>query len=151
MLAYNPKSVTDHAADQAMLSQVAALSQHARLFYSQAASCMADNNIRRHLTALVMLHQQAEQLVSGKPDKQTHNVEHSIICQWYQHHHAGCNADNISWLAELPAQLRRQLALFKRYSRELTRPANAKAMANLAAGLQMLTDQLQPLLTADNL
>ncbi len=147
MLAFNPKSVTDDAGDQAILHQVVLLSQHAKRFYQRVASATGDNNLRRHFLALTMLHQQAEQFNDGEPTKLVPDAAHSIICQWYQSQSAALAADKATGLAELAAQLQRQLAIFKRYSRELAQPANAKAMANLTAGLQIVVDALQPALT----
>lgn len=147
MLAHNPNSETGGINDQLILSQVVALSKQAWLFYQRVAPYMVDNNIRRHFVELAVLHQQAEKIAADEQPKLSDAPQNTIICQWYQRNNAEHPDKKVNWLAELPEQLRRQLAVFKRYSRQLEQPANAKAMANLTAGLQIVVDQLNPLLT----
>jgi hypothetical protein len=64
------------------------------------------------------------------------------ICQWYRYSNAKLMQKNRSGMAELPQQLRHQLSTFKRLSRELTQRSNTKALANLTAGLQIVSDQI---------
>ncbi|WP_213996628.1 hypothetical protein [Arsukibacterium sp.] len=146
MLAYDPQVTKHSAGDQAILSLVLAVSEQARLFYQQTAPLVSDTNIRRYFIELELLHQQAEQFTAADNFKVATDQNVNAICQWYRRYTAEPGEDKYHWLAELPQQLRWQLDTFKRLSRGLTQADNAKALANLTAGLQIVTDQLCPLL-----
>lgn len=146
MLAYDPKTVRHSTGDQAILSLVLAVSEQARLFYQRTAPLVGDINIRRYFIELELLHQQAEQFTAADNIKVATDQNVNAICQWYRRYRTEPGEEKYSWLAELPQQLRWQLDTFKRLNRGLTQANNAKAMANLTAGLQIVTDQLCPLL-----
>lgn len=146
MLAYPPKTATHSAGDQAVLSLVLAVSEQARLFYQRTAPLVNDNNIRRYFIELALLHQQAEKFTADDNIKVTTDQNVNALCQWYRSYIAEPGTEKQSWLAELPQQLRWQLDTFKRLNRSLMQTDNAKALANLTAGLQIVTDQLCPLL-----
>lgn len=146
MLAYYPKKIRHSAGDQPILSLVLAVSEQARFFYQRTAPFIRDNNIRRYFIELELLHQQAETFTSADNVKVATDQDVNAICQWYRSYAAEPADEKQSWLAELPQQLRWQLDTFKRLNRALTAPDNAKALANLTAGLQIITDQLCPLL-----
>ncbi|WP_372625763.1 hypothetical protein [Arsukibacterium sp.] len=148
MLAYDLKAANHCAGDQAILSLVLAVSEQARLFYQRTAPLIADNNIRRYFIELELLHQQAASFTAAENTKVATDQDINAICQWYKDYSAEAEheRDEQRWLAELPQQLRWQLGTFKRLNRGLTEPSNAKAVANLTAGLQIVTDQLCPLL-----
>ncbi len=146
MLAYDPKSAEHKTEDQAILSLVLAVSEQARLFYQRKAPFVDENNIRRFIIELELLHQQAETFTAAENVKVATDQDVNAICQWYRSNAAEPTDDKQPWLAELPQQLRWQLDTFKRLSRSLTDAANARALANLTAGLQIVTDQLCPLL-----
>ena len=146
MLAYDPKIENNGAGDQAILSLVRAVCEQAGLFYQRAAHLVSDNNIRRAYSELQFLHQQTLQLAVADNVKVATDPDINSVCQWYRQQNANLSAGENSWMAEVPQQLHRQLTAFKRLSRELNQAENAKALAHLTAGLQILTDQLRPLL-----
>ena len=147
MLAFNPKTESNNAGDQATLSLVMAVCKQARPFYQRTAPLISDNNIRRYFHELELLHQQAFSLNNADGIKATSDADINAVCQWYRCENAGKADDKNEWLAELPQQLHRQLTAFKRLNRELTQRDNARALANLTAGLQIVSDQLSPLLS----
>ncbi|MBV2129408.1 hypothetical protein [Arsukibacterium indicum] len=146
MLAYDPRTVKHTKGDQSVLSLVVAVSEQARLFYQRTAPFVNDINIRRYFIELELLHQQAELFAAADNIKVTSDQDINAICQWYRCYAAEPADEKQTWLAELPQQLRWQLDTFKRLNRLLTAADNAKALANLTAGLQIVTDQLCPLL-----
>lgn len=146
MLAYDPKTTRHSAGDQTILSLVLAVSEQARLFYQRTAPFVNDNNIRRYFIELELLHEQAETFTAADNIKVATDQDINAICQWYRSYAAEPADEKQRWLAELPQQLRWQLDTFKRLSRGLNQTDNAKALANLTAGLQIVTDQLCPLL-----
>tara|TARA_B100001059_G_scaffold109412_1_gene109272 strand:+ start:27152 stop:27610 length:459 start_codon:yes stop_codon:yes gene_type:complete len=148
VLAYDLKAANHCAGDQAILSLVLAVSEQARLFYQRTAPLIADNNIRRYFIELELLHQQAATFAAAENTKVASDQDVNAICQWYKDNSAEPESEpeQQTWLAELPQQLRWQLGTFKRLNRGLTQPDNARALANLTAGLQIVTDQLCPLL-----
>ncbi|HAW92088.1 MULTISPECIES: hypothetical protein [unclassified Arsukibacterium] len=146
MLAYDLKAANHCAGDQAILSLVLAVSEQARKFYQRTAPFIDDNNIRRYFIELELLHQQAESFAAAENTKVATDQDVNAICQWYRDYSTEPEQEEQTWLAELPQQLRWQLGAFKRLNRGLTQPDNAKAVANLTAGLQIVTDQLCPLL-----
>lgn len=151
MLAYDPHKVKHNTGDQTILSLVLAVSEQARLFYQRKASFVDDNNIRRYFVELELLHQQAETFTASDNIKVATDQDVNAICQWYRSYAAEPADEKQRWLAELPQQLRWQLDTFKRLSRGLKQTENAKALANLTAGLQIVTDQLCPLLLKSKL
>lgn len=149
MVAYNPRIVRNCAVDQAILSLVLAVSEQARPFYQQAAALEDNNNIRRYFLELEQLHQQAAQCVATDYISVVTDKDINQICQWYRYSYAKLKQLNRTGMAELPQQLRHQLSAFKRLSRELTQRGNAKALANLTAGLQIIADQIFLLLLSN--
>lgn len=146
MLAYEPKIARKSSGDRAVLSLVLAVSEQAKLFYQYTATFIDDTNIRRYFIELALLHQQAEKFAAVESTKVATDQDVNAICQWYRDYISSPAAEQHIWLAELPQQLRWQLATFRRLTRAVTQPDNARALANLTAGLQIVTDQLRPLL-----
>ncbi|MDX1677730.1 hypothetical protein, partial [Arsukibacterium sp.] len=144
MLAYTQTTARHSTGDQAILSLVLAVSEQAKAFYHRTTPFVGDNNIRRYFIELELLHQQAETFTASDNIKVATDQDINEICQWYRRYAAEPADDKQLWLAELPQQLRWQLDTFKRLSRGLTAADNAKALANLTAGLQIITDQLVP-------
>lgn len=144
MLANNPNANSNGLGDQAKLQQLVVLSKQARLFYQRAASATADHTIRRYFTELALLHQQAEKIITAQPLNAAMDIELSRLCQWYQHQNTAPAVEN--WLPGFTEQLSQQVTVLKRFSRGFARPEHVTAIASLTASLQIVADQLIPIL-----
>lgn len=142
----NQKSVPSSAGDQKILNQVAAISEQARQFYQQVAPEITNSNVRRYVVALEQLHQLPAQCNTTQLPAQATKQDLTVIWQWYHSQSSTLPSYQTPWCTELPQILTLQLTSFKRLSRELVRQEHARQLANLTASLQMLADELIPLL-----
>ncbi|MEE2000289.1 hypothetical protein QWY20_02400 [Alkalimonas sp. MEB108] len=151
MLDDQRKSTIPVVCDQAIIQEVTAICEQARQFYQQAIPEITNNNVRRYFAALAQLHQRPYQLDTAEWPKATTTSNSATLWQWYHHHSKAITTSQAHWRTELPQQLFLQLTLFKHLSRTLVHPDNTRELANLTASLQMLADELIPLLLNEDL